>query len=98
MLCGAESLQSRLTLCDAPDCSPPGSSVHGMLQARIWRGLPCLLLQGILLDPGMEPVSVSCIAGGFFTIRPTWEACIYIIFLRREKVKTWNTACILRVK
>ena len=23
------------------DCSPPGSSVHGILQARILSGLPC---------------------------------------------------------
>ena len=30
----AKSLQSCLTLCDAVDCSPPGSSVHGILQAR----------------------------------------------------------------
>ena len=27
--------QSCLTLCDPTDCSPPGSSVHGILQARI---------------------------------------------------------------
>ena len=31
----ATSLQSCLTLCDPMDCSPPGSSVHGILQARI---------------------------------------------------------------
>ena len=31
----AKSLQSCLTLCDPVDCSPPGSSVHGILQARI---------------------------------------------------------------
>ena len=30
----AKSLQSCLTLCDPTDCSPPGSSVHGSLQAR----------------------------------------------------------------
>ena len=29
------SLQSSLTLCDCTDCSPPGSSVHGILQATI---------------------------------------------------------------
>ena len=28
-----------LTLCDLVDCSPPGSSVHGILQARYWSGL-----------------------------------------------------------
>ena len=27
--------QSYLTLCDPMDCSPPGSSIHGILQARI---------------------------------------------------------------
>ena len=32
---GIQSLQSFLTLCDPMDCSPPGSSVHGILQARI---------------------------------------------------------------
>ena len=30
----AESLQSCLTLCDPMDCSLPGSSVHGIFQAR----------------------------------------------------------------
>ena len=31
----AKSLQSCPTLCDPLDCSPPGSSIHGNLQARI---------------------------------------------------------------
>ena len=31
----AKSLQSCLTLCDLMDCSLPGSSVHGIFQARI---------------------------------------------------------------
>ena len=31
----AESLQSCPTLSDPMDCSPPGSSVHGILQARV---------------------------------------------------------------
>ena len=31
----AKSLQSCLILCDLMDCSPPGFSVHGILQARI---------------------------------------------------------------
>ena len=32
---GALGAQSCLTLCDPMDCSPPGSSVHGISQARI---------------------------------------------------------------
>ena len=41
-VCVCESLQSCLTLCDPMDCSPPGSSVHGILQARIleWVAMP----------------------------------------------------------
>ena len=30
-----EVIQSCPTLCDLMDCNPPGSSVHGILQARI---------------------------------------------------------------
>ena len=33
--CHAKSLQSSPTLGDPVDCSPPGSAVHGLLQARI---------------------------------------------------------------
>ena len=38
----AKLLQSSLTLFDPMDCSPPGSSVHGILQARIleWVAMP----------------------------------------------------------
>ena len=34
--------QLYLTLCDPMDCGPPGSSVHGILQARIlvWVAMP----------------------------------------------------------
>ena len=34
-VCVCEVAQSCPTLCDPVDCSPPGSSVHGILQARI---------------------------------------------------------------
>ena len=40
----AESLQLCTTLCDPMDCSPPGASVCGILQARIleWVAIPFL--------------------------------------------------------
>ena len=49
-----KSLQSCLTLSDLMYCSPPGSSVHGILQARIleWVVMPS---SGDLPDPGIEP-------------------------------------------
>ena len=48
--------QSCLTLCDPIDCSPPGSSVHGIFQARIWSGLP-FPSPGDLPNPEIEPGS-----------------------------------------
>ena len=43
------------TLCDAMDCSRPGSSVHGILQARILEWVCHALLQGIFLTQGRNP-------------------------------------------
>ena len=49
----AKSLQ---TLCDPMDCSSPGPSVHGILQARMleWVAIP---FPGDLPDPGTKPGS-----------------------------------------
>ena len=45
-----------LPLCDLTDCSPPGSSVHGISQTRIlkWIAIPS---PGVLPDPGIKPKS-----------------------------------------
>ena len=48
--------QRSLTLCDPTDCSLPGSSVHGILSARILGWVP-FSPPGDLPDPGIEPVS-----------------------------------------
>ena len=50
------SLQSCLTLCDPMDCSPQGSSVHGILQTRIleWVVIP---FSRNFPDPGIKPRS-----------------------------------------
>ena len=50
------------------DCSLPGSSVHGILQAIILSGMP-FLSPGDLPNPGIEPMSPA-LAGGFFTTEP----------------------------
>ena len=59
--------QSCLTLYDSMDCSPPGSSVHGILQARIleWAAISS---SRDLPDPGVEPASLAspALAGEFF--------------------------------
>jgi len=64
--------QSCLTLCDPMECSPPGSSVHGILQARIleWVAIPFSRKSSWPRDWTW----VSCIAGRFFTVLATKEA------------------------
>jgi hypothetical protein len=49
-----QSLSRLPTLCDPVDCSPPGSSVHGVLQARIPE---CVVISFSrdLPDPGIKP-------------------------------------------
>ena len=56
------------TLCDLMDCSPPGSSVHGVLQVRILDGLP-RPLPGDLPDPMIQYTSLesSALGGRFFS-------------------------------
>ena len=58
----AKLLQSCLTLCDAMDYSPPGSSVHGILQAGIMDGVVMPSSTGPSWPRDQIPVSyVSCI-------------------------------------
>ena len=56
-VCVCVVAQSCLTLIDPIDCSLPGSTVHGILQARIleWVAMPSP--PGYLPDPGIEPWS-----------------------------------------
>ena len=67
----ALSLQSYLTLCDPMDYSPRGSSVHGILQARILEWVAISYSRGP--SQPRDPTRVSCvsrIASGFFTTEP----------------------------
>ena len=52
----ARSLQSCLTLCDPLDCSPQGSSVYGILQARLLEWV-AMSSSRDLSDPEIEPES-----------------------------------------
>ena len=52
-----EVTQSCLTLCDPMDCSPPGSSVHGVFQARI---LECVAMSFSRCD-GTGPVYIPMV-------------------------------------
>ena len=69
--------QSCLTLWDRMDCSPPGSSVHGIFQARILEWVAIPFSRGSFQPRDLT--QVSCIAGGFFTIWAPREALGYNI-------------------
>ena len=66
LLCGGQVLSDSLRP-HTTVCSLPGSSVHGISQARIldWVAIPP---PGIF-DPGIELMSPT-LAGGFFTTEP----------------------------
>ena len=68
--------QSHPTLCDPMGCSLPGSSVHGILQARILEWV-AMSFSRDLPDPEIEPLSLAspALAGSFFT----WEAKVLLV-------------------
>ena len=96
--CGKDSLtfpwcmcaQLCLTLCGPMECSLPGSSVHGIFQARIldWIAIP---YSGDLPNPGTEPMSLAspALAGRFFTTSATWEP---FVPEAGQKTLTWRGA------
>ena len=56
------------THCDPMDCSLPGSSLHGILQARVLEWV-AIAFSRASSNPAIEPVSPVW-AGGFFTVEP----------------------------
>ena len=67
--------QSCVTLCDPVDYSSPGSSDHGILQARILEWVAISSSRGS--SPPRDWTQVSCIAGRFLTIWATMGAQEY---------------------
>ena len=68
----SEVSQSCPTLCDPTDCSLPGSSVHGIFQARILEWVAISFSRGS--SPPRDWNRVSRIVGRRFTIWATWGA------------------------
>ena len=85
-------IQLSPTLCNLMDCSPPGSSVHGISQARIleWVGVSFSRESSRPRDWTW----ISCIAGGFFTNWATREDLFGDLWLKDELNNsqcTWYT-------
>ena len=76
----AKSLQSCPTLFDLMDCSLPGSSVRGIIQARILEWVVMPSSRGSSWPKSWTRIShISCI-GRFFTADASWEAHKMYIF------------------
>ena len=88
--------QSCPTLCDPIEYSPPGSSVHGIYQARKLEWVaPVPLLQGIFLTWGSDSCLLHCRWFLYFLSpwdlfpwrserrRSTWNACVQECSIRK---------------
>ena len=76
-------VQSCLTLCKSMDCSLPGSSIHGILQARIleWVAVSSSRRSSQPRDQTCS-LMVPALASRSFTTKATWEApyiCVFVV-------------------
>ena len=70
--CFAVLIQSCLSLCDPMDCNLPGSSVHGIFQARILEWVAISFSRGPSQPKDQTYISCSLtLAGRFFTSEPS---------------------------
>ena len=67
-------LVSHVRHCDPMDCSPPGSSVCGILQARILEWVAISSSRGS--SQPRDQTWVSCIAGRFFLSEPPGKSTL----------------------
>ena len=88
-MCG-KLLQSCLTLCDTMDCSPPGSSVHGILQTRVMCWVTIPFSGGSSLP--RDQTWVCSIAGGFFSVSASWKA-LYAVCVCAKSLQLCPTLC-----
>ena len=83
------------TLCDPKDCSPPASSVHGILQEGDWSGLS-FPSPGDLPDPDIESESPALQSGSLPSETPRKPLCtlllvlLYQPHLRASGIRSWR--------
>ena len=75
-----ESERVSRTLGDPMDCSPPDSSIHGILQTKHWSGLP-FPSPGDLPDPGINPRSPALQADSLLSWAMGFPSYICIFWL-----------------
>ena len=88
-VCVFSAAQSCLTLCDPTDCSPSGSSVHGIILARILEWV-AISFAGDLPNPGIEPKSPTLKADSLLSEPPgksifsTFITFYYILLFKTQ--------------
>ena len=87
----SEVAQSCPTLCDPMDCSPPGSSVHGILQARILKWVAISFSRGSSWP--RDRTQVSHISGRCFNLWATWEALSTYAAATAKSLQSCRTLC-----
>ena len=83
--------QSCLTLCDPMDCSLPGSSVHGIFQARILEWVAISFSRGSFQPRDRNCVAyISCIGRWILYYCTAWEAHFFLHLVERwrDGIKT----------
>ena len=89
-ICGCLVAVLCLTLCNPRDCRLPGSSVHGISQARILEWV-AISFSWYLPEPRIKPVSFA-LAGGFFTTEPPGVSTLIpssVFFIFRDGLESF---------
>ena len=92
LFCCCSVAKSCPILCDPRYCSPPGSSVHSVFQARILEWVVISFSRGSSWT--RDQTCVSCIEGGFFTV---WAQMVKNPLSMRDtwiQPKTWYIVCV----
>ena len=91
----SEVTQLYLTLCDPMDCSPPGSSVHGILKARILERVAISFSRGS--SQPRDQTQVFRIAGRHFNLWATREAQLELKHIEKS-YSPWNSIFVIKKK
>ena len=75
----AKLLQACSTQSNPMNCNPPGSSVHGILQARILEWVTISSSRGS--SQPSDQTHISCTEGRIFTTSIIWKACYMCLIL-----------------
>ena len=77
------------TLCDPMHHSPPGSSVHGIFQARMLEWIAMPSSRG-----SSQSMDLCALASGFFTTGATWEQLKQIASIIEESKRSQQAEAI----